>query len=329
VIRKTLKWLAALLLVALIGVGIWGYAPDIPAKELRSRYANGESEFIALGNGMTVHLRDEGPLDAPAILLLHGSNASLQTWDQWTARLKDKYRIIRFDQAGHGLTGPEPKGVYSIAAFVDAVDRVAKQRGLTKFYLGGNSMGGGIAHAYAVAHPDKLLGLILVDAGGAPEAKPTALPIGFRIAQMPVINRLATVITPRSAVERSLRQTVSNQAIVTPAEIDEYWQLLRYPGNREATLARFATPRQPILLAEIPAQTRTIPTLILWGAEDKLIPVSSVKWFEQVYPQHQTHIYPHIGHIPMEEAAAQSADDVLNWLAKPKTAGAANQATLR
>jgi pimeloyl-ACP methyl ester carboxylesterase len=318
--RRFFKWLFFVLLVVLGGFFAWGYAGDIPVKELRAKYGNAESEFVRLDNGLTVHLRDEGPKDAPAIILLHGSNASLHTWEQWTARLKDKYRIIRFDQIGHGLTGPDLKHCYTPACFVDTVDRVAKNRGLDKFYLGGNSMGGGVSHAYAVAHPEKLLGLILVDAGGAPDAKPKALPIGFRIAQMPGINRLMTVVTPRSIIERSLHGSVSNQSVITDAEVDEYWELLRHPGNRQATLKRFSTPRTQIAEADISAATRAIPTLIIWGEEDKLIPASAAKWFAKTYPNNVTHIYKGIGHLPMEETPDQSAADVLEWLGKASAA---------
>jgi pimeloyl-ACP methyl ester carboxylesterase len=324
-IRKTLKWLAILLLVAVIGIVIWGYAPDVPMSELRAKYANGESEFVKLDNGLTVHLRDEGPKDAPAIILLHGSNASLHTWEQWTKKLSGTYRIIRFDQIGHGLTGPDMKDDYSAAAFLDTVSRVAKNRGLDRFYLGGNSMGGWVTHEYAKQHPERLLGIILVDAGGAPDAKPKALPIGFRIARMPVINRLVEVITPRSVVETSLKQSVSNQAIVTDAEVDEYWELLRRPGNRAATGKRFAQYGKRNTVTAISADTRKLPALILWGDEDKLIPVSSAKWFGSTYPNSVTHIYKGIGHLPMEESADESAKDVSDWLAAQR----ASQATLR
>ena len=318
--RKFLKWAGLVLLALIVALFAWGYAGDVPVSELRAKYANAESEFVDLGGGMTVHLRDEGPKDAPAIILLHGSNASLHTWQQWVDRLGKDYRIIRYDQPGHGLTGPHPKDDYSANAFVDVVDRIAKNRSLGKFYLGGNSMGGWVTHEYAKAHPEKLLGIILVDAGGAPEAKPRSLPIGFRIARMPVINNLAQVITPRSVIETSLKQSVSNQAVVTRAEVDEYWELLRYPGNRQATLKRFAQYGSRNTPATLSEATRKVPALILWGDEDKLIPVGSTKWFQSQYKDQITHIYKGIGHLPMEEAAEASAADVNDWLKRPATA---------
>jgi pimeloyl-ACP methyl ester carboxylesterase len=312
--RKIFILLLALIAILAIAIFAWGHAPDVPLATLKAKYANAESEFVEVKPGLTVHLRDEGPKDAPAIILLHGSNASLHTWDQWTQILKNKYRIIRFDQIGHGLTGPNPDNDYSIAAFVDTVDKIAANRGLARFTLGGNSMGGGVSWAYAKAHPEKLDGLILVDASGAPDAAPKSLPIGFRIMAMPGINQLATVITPRSIIETSLKQSVSNQAVVTPAEVDQYWELLRRPGNRDATLRRFAERARTMTAAAEKEPTLPTPALILWGDEDKLIPVSAAKWFAAQLPASQTHIFKKIGHLPMEEAAEESAKLVETWM---------------
>ncbi len=316
-IGKIIKWFLALIVIAVIALFAWGYAPDVPVAELKAKYANAESEFVDLGQGLTVHLRDEGPKDAPAIILLHGSNSQLQTWDEWTKRLKNTYRIIRLDLPGHGITGPDPKNDYSAAASISVIDRLAANRGLARFTLGGNSMGGGIAYAYALAHPDKLDGLILVDAAGGPDTSPRKLPIGFRIMQMPVINTLATVITPRSVVEKSLRSSVTRAGYITDAEVDLYWNMLRRPGNREATTIRFAgyRNRDPNPKA---AQDIRIPTLILWGDKDTLIPVGVVPWFEKQFPDHMTHIYKDTGHLPMQEVAEQSATDVANWMARPR-----------
>ena len=314
-IWKAIKWLLAIIVLAFAGLFIWGYAADVPLAELKAKYANAESEFVDLGEGLTVHLRDEGPADAPSIILLHGSNASLHTWDEWTQRMKDKYRIIRFDQPGHGLTGPHPKDDYSVAAFADAVDRVAANRGLGRFTLGGNSMGGGIAYEYAKTHPEKLAGLILVDSGGQPEAKPTALPIGFRIMQWPVINELATIITPRSIIDQSLRSSVSKGSYIDDAEVDLYWELLRRSGNREATIKRFGHRSAQPKDAFDPKPLAT-PALILWGEEDRLIPVSSAAWFAKRFPDSRTHIYKGIGHIPMQELPDESARDVIEWMAR-------------
>lgn len=315
--KRFFKWLGISLLLTIVGGLIIGWTPDTDAAAMRAKYGAPPSQFIDV-DGMKVHVRDEGPRDAPVIVLLHGSNSSLHTWEPWTKILSANYRVIAFDQAGHGLTGPHPKRDYSIAAFVAAVDGVTQKLGVTKFTLGGNSMGGGIAVAYAIKHPEKLDGLVLVDAGGAPDAKPKSLPIGFRIAQTPGLRSLALYITPRILLEKSLHDSVSVQSIATPAMIDRYWELLRYPGNRQATIDRFATPRVPIDPSAIRAIK--VPTLIIWGEDDKLIPFSAGKWFAANIAGATLRSYKNVGHAPMEEAAKATADDVIAWLATKRTA---------
>ncbi len=310
--KRFFKWLAAIVVVLLVALLLWGYAPDTEAAAMKAKYGGRASQFVELQPGLNVHYRDEGKSDGRVLVLIHGSNASLHTWDAWTNILKQKYRIIRFDQAGHGLTGPHPKDCYSMSCYVEAVDRVAKDRGLEKFTLGGNSMGGGISNAYARAHPGKLDRLILVDPSGAPQTKPRQLPIGFRIAQTPGISKLTEIITPRSIIETSLRQSVSNQKIVTPENVDLYWNMLRREGNRRATglrFAEYAARQQQESLKASP-----IPTLVMWGDEDKLISVDSAPWFAAQFTNNTLKIYKGIGHLPMEEIAHQSANDVLAWM---------------
>jgi pimeloyl-ACP methyl ester carboxylesterase len=319
-IRKILKWLLIAMIIAVGALFAWGYAPDLTVAELKPDYANAESEFVDLGDGFIVHLRDEGPLNgnkiAPAIILLHGSNASLHTWDEWTNALKGNYRIIRYDQAGHGLTGPHPKNCYMLDCYTDVVVRVAANRGLTKFTLGGNSMGGGISYAFAHSKPEMLDGLILVDPSGAPETKKADLPIGFKIAQTPALRGLMSIITPRSIIATSLKQTVSDPKLVTDAKVDLYWKMLRRTGNREATALRFVEYAKRKQAK--PVQRPDLPTLIQWGDQDKLINVDAVPWFEAQFPKHVTKIYKGIGHLPMEEIPVQSASDVSEWMAELK-----------
>ncbi|WP_309623671.1 alpha/beta hydrolase [Novosphingobium sp.] len=314
--KRLLKYTLALLLIALIALFAWGYAPDTDPAAMKAKYASASSQFIDVGGGLTMHVRDEGKRDGPVLVLLHGSNASLHTWEPWVARLGAKYRIISLDQIGHGLTGPNPTDQYDGDAFVGTLDALMVKMGVSKFALAGNSMGGYVAWEYALAHGDKLTHLVLIDAAGPPEDPNKKLPIGFRIARTPGINKLALVITPRSLFERSIHQSVSNQAIVTPASIDRYWELNRYPGNRAATGLRFASYagrlRDVGRMGEI-----KVPTLILWGAEDKLVPVSGADWFAARIPGSVRIVYPGIGHIPMEEAADRSAADLDAFLSGP------------
>jgi pimeloyl-ACP methyl ester carboxylesterase len=99
-------------------------------------------------------------------MLLHGSNASLHTWEPWVALLGDEYRIVSVDLPGHRLTGRVPDDDDSMAAFVATVAAVADHLGIDRFALGGNSMGGGVTWQFALAHPERVSAMILVDAVG-------------------------------------------------------------------------------------------------------------------------------------------------------------------
>ena len=309
---KAIKLLLLVLLVAVIGVFAWGYAPDREIAELRAEYGGEPSQILPLPNGQQVHIRDEGPRQAPVLVLLHGSSSSLHTWQGWTEALDDQYRIVRLDLPGHGLTGPQINDDYTAKAYSDTVALTMAQLGVDKYIVAGNSMGGWVAWNHALAYPDKVTGLILVDAGGAPDAAPTSLPIGFRLAQNKTLRPVLQWFTPRMMVDRSVRQSVADPTKVTDAQVDRYYDLLRYPGNREATSLRGDVARVPataIQMAQI-----GIPALVIWGRQDTLIPVTAADWFDENLPRSSKIIYPNLGHLPMEEAPAQTAEDVRQWL---------------
>lgn len=309
---RALKWLAVILIVAVVGLGIWGYAPDRDIAELREEYGAQPSQFIDLPNGQTVHVRDTGPRDAPVLLLMHGSGASLHTWDGWVEALGEQYRIIRYDHPGHGLTGPHIDNDYSAKGYADIAALLMQELNVESYIVAGNSMGGWVAWNHALDHPDAVRGLILVDASGAPRAKSSKLPIGFQLAQSEAFKPLIRSFTPRSIIASTLKGSVADPDAITDEQIDRYWNLLRYPGNRDAMLVRSdgrGTPRDAAEIANI-----TVPTLILWGAQDTLIPVESARWFDNILPDSNLVIYGDLGHIPMEEDAKRTARDVQEWL---------------
>ena len=321
-----MKWvwrILGVIVAALVVAFFMARVPDTDAEEMRAKYGAEPSQFVEIGNGVTVHLRDEGPRDGQPIILLHGSNADLHTWQPWVDGLTDTYRVIRFDQVGHGLTGPDAGGDYSTANYVTDIDEVADALSLDTFILGGNSLGGSHTVAYAMAHPERLDGMILVDAGGAPIRRESKGNIGFTIMRAPVINRLAEHITPRSLVAQSLSQSVSNQDIVTEEAIDRYWELLRYPGNRRATLARMQRDWAAFTPEDVAALD--MPTLIIWGDEDALISVDAAGWYDELLPDSTLVIYEGIGHLPQEEHAEASIADLRSWLARTFSAAPSEQ----
>ena len=303
-----------IVVLALVGAVWWFSDPDIPRATLEAKYATPPSEFIMLPDGARAHVRDQGNKSGPVLVLVHGSNASLFTWEPWVARLGNDYRIVTMDLQGHGLTGAVPNGDYSQEGMVKFVDEVVTKLGISKFALGGNSMGGGVVARYAEEHPDKVTALILVDAGGEPGKTGDHVPLAFKLARMPVLNKLLLFITPRSIVKEGLNDAIVHKEIITDKMIDQYWEFARMEGSRQANAARFALPFTNDVkehIGDIKA-----PTLILWGEQDHLIPVESAHAFHKDIPGSKLIVYPATGHIPMEEVPDQSAADVRAFLTR-------------
>lgn len=311
--KRLIKILAVLALV--LGAAFLIFrTPDTDAAEMRAKYGAQPSQFVTLPDGQEVHVRDEGPKDAPAIILLHGSAASLHTWEPWAAALSAQYRVISYDQIGHGLTGPSIDDDYSLDSFVADVDAVANALELDQFVLAGSSMGGWVSVGYALEHPERLKGLVLVGSSGSPvrHEERAGGSIGFTIASLPVLNNLMTQITPRSLIAQSLEQSVSVKSVASEEAVDRYWELLRYPGNRAATLKRFGTPR--VTYSEEQMAAMQVPTLVMMGKEDALVPVEASRWYDANLPNSVLVEYAEIGHLPQEEAVDQSMTDLGQWL---------------
>jgi pimeloyl-ACP methyl ester carboxylesterase len=308
------KILVGLLIVLALGAGaIWYFSdPDIPRAALEAKYAAGPAEFITLPDGARAHVRDQGPHNAPALVLIHGSNASFVTWEPWAKRLSDSFRVVSIDMPGHGLTGAVPNGDYSQEGMVQFTREVADKLGLQKFALAGNSMGGGVAAHFAEEYPARVTHLILVDAGGLPSKQGDRIPLAFRVARTPVINRIMLYITPRSLVTEGLNDAIVHKEIITDRMIDSYWDFARMAGTRQASLTRFSTPWDSYIQDHI--HDIKAPTLILWGAEDHLIPVETAHAFAADIPGSKLIVYPKTGHIPQEEVADKSAADVRAFL---------------
>lgn len=311
---RVIVGVVVVVVVAVAGLLLSWRVPDRPVSALQAKWAPPPSTFLDV-KGLQVHLRDEGPRDDPApIILLHGTSASLHTWDGWTAALSSKRRVIRFDLPGFGLTGPSTDGVYSIERYVDTVVAVADALAVPRFVINGNSLGGYVAWATALAHPQRVEGLILVDAAGYP-VQAQSVPLAFRIARTPGLNRLMRDVLPRSLVEKSLQDVYGDPAKVTPALVDRYFDLATRAGNRAALVARFEQTQPGTMSDRI--REITAPTLILWGGRDRLIPPALGDRFAADIRGSTIVVFDTLGHVPHEEDPAATVAGVLRFLDKP------------
>jgi pimeloyl-ACP methyl ester carboxylesterase len=311
---KTSLRIAGVVLIACVVFALAGlmatWAPDRTVEQLSSRWAQAPSRFIDV-RGMQVHLRDEGPRDDPVpIVLLHGTSASLHTWDGWVDELKLHRRVIRFDLPGFGLTGPSPSNTYSIAAYVEFVTAVLDTLGVKSCVVAGNSLGGQIAWATASAMPQRVNRLILVDAAGYP-FQPVSVPLAFQVARLPGVRALMEYVLPRGVVLQSVRNVYGDPSKVTPELVDRYFELTLRAGNRAALAHRFAQ----ISSGDVnQIRALKLPTLILWGGKDRLIPPDNAKRFEADIVGSRLVVFDLLGHVPHEEDAKSTLQPVKEFL---------------
>jgi pimeloyl-ACP methyl ester carboxylesterase len=302
---------AALVLVVAACIAL-SWAPDRQVSQLAARWAPPPSMFIEL-DGMRVHARDEGRRDDPVpIVLLHGTSASLHTWNGWVRALEGRRRVIRVDMPGFGLTGPAPNGDYSIGSYVRFTTAVLDHFGVTRCVLAGNSFGGWVAWETALADPARVEALVLVDSAGY-AIRSQSVPIAFRVAKIPVLNRLMEVMLPRRLVASSVRNVYGNPDRVTPELVDRYYELTLRAGNRAALVQRFT--QAPLGIDEARIRELKVPTLILWGGRDRLIPPEYGGLFSRDVAGSRLVIFGDLGHVPQEEDPARTVAALDSFLA--------------
>jgi len=311
---RLLRLLGVLLMLTAIAVAL-SRAPDRAPQTLVARWAMPPSDFIEV-RGQLVHLRDEGPRTDPLpLLLLHGTGASLHTWDGWASALRATRRVIRIDLPGFGLTGPF-SGQYTpddyrgdtYARFVlDVLDTLHVPRAV----IGGNSLGGEVAWRAVTLAPQRFDKLILVDSSGYAFA-PDDVPLGFRVARIPVLNRLSEHLLPRAVVAASLRSVYGDPAGVSDELVDRYFELTLREGNRRALRLRL----QQLQMGEQAGRIATLalPTLVLWGGRDRLVPPDNARRFAADIRGATLIVFDTLGHVPQEEDPARTAAAVIDFL---------------
>ena len=325
---RILQFLSALLLVLIIAAGSFLYKSSIPAGIIDARYESRSSQFLLMENGSRVHYRDEGNRRGQPIVLIHGSNASLHTWEPWVEILGEEFRMISLDLPGHGLTGAVPDEDYSTEAFIKTVEAIVTHLGLEQFTLGGNSMGGGVTWRYTLKYPDRVTAMLLIDASGPPQWRLDSssdrstgdkeIPIIFELLTKPWFRAISTKLDPYYFTKQGVLAAYNSSPVVTDELIMRYYSLSLREGSREATMKRFANlgadSGRTFDLSKI-----SQPTLILWGEEDALIGLDVAEKFDAELPVAALVTFSDTGHMPMEEIPRKSARAVQEFMLALKT----------
>ena len=310
--KSKIKYFVYLFVISLIFVLRGGVYADISVEDLKYDYANEQSQFIEV-NEMQVHYRDEG--DGFPIVLVHGTAASLHTWDAWTHELKKTNRVIRMDLPAFGITGPNKNADYSLEAYTTFLHSFLEKLQLKKFHIAGNSLGGNIAWNYTADYPENVEKLILVDASGLPTNKqPPAI---FKMAKTPLLKTLFLYVTPKILIKKNIEEVYADDSKITDALVDRYHKMTLRIGNRKAFIDRAKIDFGLDSIVNInKLKSIQTPTLLIWGAQDLWIPLGNGIRMDRILVNSKLEVLENSGHVPMEENPNESLKILKNFLFK-------------
>ena len=291
---------AALLLSGCDYLGI----TDIPADAMRAKYSEG-ARYIPV-EGAQVRIKEAG--QGETVLLIHGFASSADTWDGWSKELSGKYHVISVDMPPFGVTGPLPNITLSPAAYQQFMDALVAQLGLQQFDLAGNSLGGLISWQYAARHPEHVKKLILVDSAGYFS---NGEPLPVKLMKWPVTSTVSAHFTPRFMVSQNIHDVYGDASHAVPdSTVQRYQDMMRREGSRPA-ISAFLPSLHNIDTSVL--ATIKVPTLIMWGRNDRWIPPADAEMFHHAIPGSQLIWYDGLGHIPMEEDPQRTSADAARF----------------
>jgi pimeloyl-ACP methyl ester carboxylesterase len=309
--KKFNRFALALVIILLTAFTVFWFArpADVNFDEARATVPHADYSRFADVDGVRIHYQEKG-YGAP-LVLLHGYTASAFAWKDVFDPLSEQFRVIAVDLKGFGFSG-KPDGDYTRRAQGDLVIRLLDQLKIDRAIFCGNSMGGEVSLHAAVRHPDRVSALILVDSSGVTVSGGGSVTPG--VAQWPVIGPAiaALALTTDSLVRDGLRQCFYDKTLVTNEQVTAYYRPLKTRnGQHAAYLARTQAAIDPI---EPEIGKVWQPTLIIWGAEDELIPLEAGRRLNSLIAGSRLVVFDKCGHVPQSEMPARFAGEVRSFV---------------
>jgi pimeloyl-ACP methyl ester carboxylesterase len=291
---------AIIVLIAVLAVALtafWFSRPeDVSFDALKTTVPNAQYSKFADVAGIRVHYQEKGT--GIPLVLIHGYSSSHYTWKDEFDALSQRYHVIAVDLKGFGFTS-KPDGDYSRRAQGELVNSLLDHLKIEKAWIAGNSMGGETALNLTLHHPEKVMGLVLIDSAGVEvEGRASITPSYLKV---PILGRLLTALalTSDKLVREGLEKSFYDKSKVTDERVAYYYQPLKTRGGQlAATLARKQFGDFPI---EDKFSTIRVPTLIIWGDQDELIPIEAGKKMNSLIQGSRLVVFQNCGHVPQEE----------------------------
>jgi pimeloyl-ACP methyl ester carboxylesterase len=243
------------------------------------------------------HVETQG--QGPPLLLLHGLGASSFSWRHNLTPLSRHFQVLAPDLPPHGRSPAPLDADYTLEALAAAVLKLLDRRGIARAALAGNSLGGSLALLLARRHPERISALVLL----APGAAVTRVPLIFFPLRLPVLGLLAAALMGPWIYPLALRQAYHRWELITPDVVAGYARPFR-DLRRRLALRRLCRQLEILPLAHVAVLLEEIrqPVSLIWGYEDRILPVQQAYWIKDHLPGAEFHLLPEVGHAPQEEA---------------------------
>lgn len=312
-LKKFLKILLAVVAVLAVAFAVFWFSrpEDVSFDELKATVPHSKYSKFAEINGVKIHYQEKGT--GTPLVLIHGYTSSTYTWKNVFLPLSEKYHVIALDLKGFGFSG-KPDGDYSRRAQGEIVAGLLEHLKIEKAWLAGNSMGGETALNVALYHPEKVLGLILIDSSGVSYTSKESLTPWY--LQIPVLGRVLTALalTSDSVVRQGLEKSFYDDSKITDAQVKYYYQPLK---TRDGQLAAMRARKQYHLYpVEDQLNKINVPTLLIWGAEDELIPLEAARKMNEQIKNSKLATFEKCGHLPQEEMPEKTFQEMTNFISQ-------------
>jgi pimeloyl-ACP methyl ester carboxylesterase len=264
-------------------------------------------------DGVRVHYQEAGDEHAPAMILIHGFASSTLVWSKVFLKLADAgYRVIALDMLGYGYSAKPRKGEYTIAGQAKLLMRLLDRLGIPRAIFVGSSYGGAVAATCALDYPDRVEKLILV--GAVNNNRPLAFTL-MRLFGSPVFGDVVSplLIGSRRLLRRRMKRVYDRHSwALDERRVDARHLPLRAAGTHRAIIRTVRSWDAERISRD--AHLITQPTLLLWGENDREIPLADGERLHAEIPGSRLIVFLKCGHLPHEEYPEAFTNVVIDFV---------------
>lgn len=255
------------------------------------------------------HCQEAGA--GPPVLLLHGLGASSFSWRELVPRLAPRFHLLAPDLPAHGATPAAATPDFRLETLATGLLALLDRRGVAGCAVVGNSLGGGLALLLAARAPERVTALALLD----PAAVVKRYPLLFQPLRLPILGQITAMALGPWIVPYGLKLAYHRHELITPEVVAGYAHTFRPLANRLGLmrLARENDPWPPEKVQRLLAGIHQ-PVSIIWGQEDRILPVSQAHELKALIPRAELYLLPQVGHAPQEEAPEATAEILIAFL---------------